>query len=133
MEGIATDKKKKIDYDNEQDPDWFSYLHENLENPIDFGSSFPGSSWSYARKDSLFDHEDGLKLPDDQLHQEVMKHLYESKEVDASLIEVIVLSGNVQLNGKVHSEKAKNRAGEIVSSLHGVWRVDNKLIIEQPS
>ncbi|WP_408095833.1 BON domain-containing protein [Peredibacter sp. HCB2-198] len=134
MEEIIFRKKKpKIDYENEEDQDWISYLHENLERPLDFGSSFPGSSWSYKRKDSLFDHEDGLKRPDDQLHQDIMKHLYDSKEVDASLIETIVLSGNVLLNGKVHSEQAKRRAEEIVSSLPGVWRVENKLIIEQPS
>ena len=134
MEEIIFRKKKpKIDYENEEDQDWFKYLHENLETPESFGSSFPNSSWSYHRRDSLFDHEDGLKRPDSVLHSDIMKSLYESKEIDASLIEVIVLSGNVLLNGKVQSSLAKSRAEEIVSKLPGVWAVENQLEVEQSS
>jgi len=134
MEDIPLKKKKqKIDYDDEEEQDWIDYLHENLEPSRSFGSAFPNSSWSYHRRDSLFDSEDGLKKPDDVLHQAIMKCLYESKEVDASLIEVIVLSGNVLLNGKVQSLHDKQKAEELVSSLQGVWAVKNQLVIDQPS
>ncbi|WPU66854.1 BON domain-containing protein [Peredibacter starrii] len=130
---IIPKKKNKIDYDDNEDQDWFSYLHENIETHTPLGSPFPGSSWSYERRDSLFDHEDGLKKPDDELHWEIMRKLYENKCVDASLIVVIVLNGNVQLNGKVRSEEAKKNAERVVTMLPGVWRVENKLIVEQPS
>ena len=130
---IVPEKKVKIDYEDDEDQDWFSYLHENLEKRTPLGSPFPDSSWNYERKDSIFDHKDALKKPDDELHWEVMKKLYESKCVDASLIIVIVLNGNVQLNGKVHSGEAKKTAEDTVSKLPGVWRVENLLKVEQPS
>lgn len=134
MEEISFKKKKpKIDYENEEEQDWINYLHENLEPSTSFGSSFPNSNWSYHRRDSLFDHEDGLKKPDEVLHSDIMRSLYESEEVDASLIEVIVLSGNVLLNGKVQTLSAKQKAEEIVSSLTGVWAVTNQLVLDQPS
>lgn len=133
MEETSPQKKMKIDYDDEGDQDWFSYLHENLSYPSKLGSAFPDSSWSYETRDSLFDHEDGLKRSDDSLHWEIMNKLYENKEVDASLIIVIVQNGNVQLSGKVQSERAKRKAQEIVTALQGVWRVDNRLVIDQPS
>lgn len=134
MEGILFRKKKKIDYDNEDDQDWMHYLNENLNNDThSLGSPFPDSSWSYHRKDSLFDTPDGLKKPDDDLHEAVVKKLYESKEVDASLIEVIVLNGHVLLTGKVQSEKAKEKVTELICNLDGVWKVENQLVVSQLS
>lgn len=134
MEGILFRKKKKIDYDNEDDQDWTQYLHQNLDNDFhSLGSPFPSSSWSYQRKDSPFDTPDRLKKSDDDLHEDVVKKLYESKDVDASLIEVIVLNGHVLLTGKVQSEKAKAKVTELICNLDGVWKLENQLIVSQLS
>lgn len=135
MEGTSFRKMKQaIDYDNEEDHDWFDYLHEQV-GPIssNLGSPFPDSSWSYARHDSLFDHEDNLKRSDDTIREEILKALYENQQVDASLIKVIVINANVLLEGKVFSNKARSKAQEIVANVPGVWKVENQLIIEQLS
>ena len=106
MESRVYFRKRDIDYDNEPDQDWVKYLHENLEHY---------ESWGI--------HKD----EDDELHSEIVKALYDSKDVDASLIEVDVQSGHIFLTGKVFFESDKKKVDNIIKQNFKVWKIESQL------
>lgn len=123
-------KKNEIDYDNEGDQDWITYLDQNIAHQESKDVPFPDSSWSYATHDSHFDEEDALKRKDENLKQHVLNALYLHEEIDASQIEIEVVSGNVLLSGKVPQESMKLKTTELINKLKGVWSVTNKLVTQ---
>lgn len=135
MENLFQRKSKKntIDYENNEEQDWISYIHRNLTHDLDRDVPFPDSSWSYARHDSVFEMHDALKKSDDSLREDVNNALYESKSVDASCIHVEVINGNVALSGDVSSSEAKEKAQKVVEKVDGVWKVSNELRVVLPS
>lgn len=129
MENLFRVKSKKIpiDYENNEEQDWIDYIHRNLNRDLDHDVPFPDSSWSYARHDSVFERQNGLKRSDSDLREEVNAALYEAKELDASNVKVEAINGNVILSGNVRSEELKVRAQKIAQSVEGVWKVINDL------
>jgi osmotically-inducible protein OsmY len=100
-------------------------------------SPFPGSSWSYAENEWYMRPADGRnfygkgpkgwKRADERIHEDVCEALYQSWEVDASNIEVVVKDGHVYLQGTVSSRNTKRRAEETVEFISGVADVINEL------
>ena len=121
-------------YDSEegQEDSWVAYLRRNFQHPVGEESPFPYSSWSYARHDSPFEKEEETeKKSDSDLHDELLKALYEYPDIDASNIKTIVLNGIVCLFGTVKTLLEKNEAERIVARMPGVWKVRNELEIEE--
>lgn len=123
-------------YDSEegQEDSWVDYLRRNLQHPVGEESPFPYSSWSYTRHDSPFEKEEdesSVKKSDSEIHDEVLKLLYENPDVDASNIKTIVLNGIVCLFGTVKTLLEKNEASRIISKMPEVWNVRNELKIEE--
>jgi osmotically-inducible protein OsmY len=122
----------------EEENDWFSYLHRNVSQQAGKDSPFPDSSWSYARGDSTFEEDHsgkgpkGWKRSDEQIQDLCSEALYHSPEVDASDIEVIVLNGVVSLTGSVSSRNEKKEAQRLLEYIPGVWDVQNQLVINMP-
>ncbi len=117
-----------------QEDSWVGYLRRNLEHPVGEESPFPDSSWSYTRHDSPFenqDQEDPEKKSDPAIHDEVLKVLYDTSDIDASNIRTIVLNGIVCLFGTVKTLLEKKEAERVVTRLPGVWNVRNELKIEE--
>lgn len=102
---------------DEEEDDWIGYLHRNLKHVEGEDTPFPGSSWSYDQTDA-------------ELHDEVLKKLYQSPGVDASKIKVTVVNRGVHLSGLVDSESARTRAFQVVKNIPDVWQVWNHLEIE---
>lgn len=122
-------------YDSEegQEDSWVDYLRRNLQHPVGEESPFPYSSWSYTRHDSPFEKEENesVKKSDSEIHDEVLKLLYENPDLDASNIKTIVLNGIVCLFGTVKTLLEKNEAFRIISKMPEVWNVRNELKIEE--
>jgi hypothetical protein len=94
---------------------WPLYLRRNFEHRAVEQCPFPYSAWSFQEHD------------DHSLTETILTELYKSSEVDASLIQVYVVSGHVVLEGEVSSEREKEKTLRIVQGIEGVWRIDNKL------
>jgi hypothetical protein len=123
-------------YDEEDsgEESWVNYIRRNLKHPTGEESPFPYSSWSYTRHDSPFEKDDEEQLEnrsDATIHEDAIKALYESEDLDASHIKLIVLNGIVLLFGTVSTLLEKNQAQRIVQSLPGVWNVRNEITIEK--
>src|SRR5690606_35612015 len=95
-------------YDEEEgeEDSWVNYLRRNLSHPAGIESPFPYSSWSYATGGSYFDHKDEksdetFETSDQNIHDNVVRALYENELIDASNIRVVVLNGIVCLFGTV--------------------------------
>lgn len=120
------------EYKEDDEQDWIRYLDQNFVYGKDRTIPFPHSNWNYARHESPFDHCDGLKEADEDVHAQVIQKLYESTEVDASLIKVDVLNGHVFLEGGVFHETEREAAEKLVSQIPGVWKVVNNIKILLP-
>lgn len=69
----------------------------------------------------------GYERSDDRLKEQVCDALAEDDDLDASDIEVNVISGEVTLDGRVDSRWAKRHAEDCVESLAGVKHCQNNL------
>jgi len=64
---------------------------------------------------------------DDRIYDTVRRRLAEDVEVKGAGFDVIVKKGVVTLQGRVHDEKAREKAARIAKKVKGVTSVDNKL------
>ena len=64
---------------------------------------------------------------DDRIYDAVRRRLAEDVDVKGAGFEVIVKKGAVTLQGRVHDERAREKAARIVKKVKGVTSVDNKL------
>ena len=64
---------------------------------------------------------------DDRIYDAVRRRLAEDVDVKGAGFEVIVKNGAVTLQGRVHDERAREKAARIVKKVKGVTSVDNKL------
>ncbi len=66
---------------------------------------------------------------DDKIYDDVHLKLANDPDVKGAGLEVIVKAGVVTLRGKVHDEKAKEKAQKLTKSVKGVVSVTNELKI----
>jgi osmotically-inducible protein OsmY len=64
---------------------------------------------------------------DDRIYDEVRKKLAVDVDVNGGGLDVIVKNGAVILRGRVHSNKAKEKAQKLAKKVKGVVSVDNQL------
>ncbi len=64
---------------------------------------------------------------DDRIYDAVRRRLAEDVDVKGAGFEVVVKKGAVTLHGRVHDEKAREKAARITKKVKGVTSVDNKL------
>ena len=64
---------------------------------------------------------------DDRIYDAVRRRLADDVDVKGAGFEVAVKKGAVTLLGRVHDEKAREKAARIVKKVKGVTSVDNKL------
>jgi osmotically-inducible protein OsmY len=64
---------------------------------------------------------------DDRIYDTVRRRLADDVDVKGAGFDVIVKKGAVTLQGRVHDEKAREKAARIVKKVKGVTNVDNKL------
>jgi osmotically-inducible protein OsmY len=64
---------------------------------------------------------------DDRIYDAVRRRLAEDVDVKGAGFEVAVKKGAVTLMGRVHDEKAREKAARITKKVKGVTSVDNKL------
>ncbi len=64
---------------------------------------------------------------DDRIYDAVRRRLADDADVKGAGFEVIVKKGAVTLQGRVHDEKAREKAARIAKKVKGVTSVDNKL------
>ena len=64
---------------------------------------------------------------DDKIYDNVRTKLANDVDVRGAGIDVTVKAGAVTLKGRVHDEKAKERATKVAKSVKGVTTVDNQL------
>ena len=64
---------------------------------------------------------------DDRIYDAVRRKLADDVDVKGAGFEVIVKNGAVTLQGRVHDERAREKAARIVKKVKGVTSVDNKL------
>jgi osmotically-inducible protein OsmY len=64
---------------------------------------------------------------DDRIYDAVRRRLADDVDVKGAGFEVVVKKGAVTLLGRVHDEKAREKAARIVKKVKGVVSVENKL------
>jgi osmotically-inducible protein OsmY len=64
---------------------------------------------------------------DDQIYDEVRRRLANDVDVKGGGLEVIVKNGVVTLRGRVHDNKAKEKAEKLTKKVKGVTGVTNEL------
>jgi osmotically-inducible protein OsmY len=64
---------------------------------------------------------------DDRIYDAVRRKLADDVDVKGAGFEVVVKKGAVTLLGRVHDEKAREKAARIVKKVKRVTSVDNKL------
>jgi osmotically-inducible protein OsmY len=64
---------------------------------------------------------------DDRIYDAVRRKLADDVDVKGAGFEVTVKKGAVTLQGRVHDEKAREKAARIAKKVKGVTGVDNKL------
>ena len=64
---------------------------------------------------------------DDRIYDAVRRKLADDADVKGAGFEVTVKKGAVTLQGRVHDEKAREKAARIAKKVKGVTGVDNKL------
>ena len=74
----------------------------------------------------------GYVRSDERIREDVSDRLTDDWLVDASNIEVTVVSGEVTLSGTVDSRQAKRRAADCAENVSGVHNVQNNLRVQQP-
>jgi hyperosmotically inducible protein len=66
---------------------------------------------------------------DDRIYDEIRRRLANDITVKGAGLDVTVKSGAVTLRGKVHNDKAREKAEQIAKKVKGVVSVDNKLTL----
>ena len=64
---------------------------------------------------------------DDRIYDDVRRKLADDADVRGAGLDVTVKSGAVTLRGRVHTDKAKEKAEKITKKVKGVTKVDNQL------
>ena len=64
---------------------------------------------------------------DDRIYDEVRRKLADDTDVKGAAIEVTIAKGAITLKGRVHDEKAREKATRIAKKVKGVTTVDNQL------
>jgi osmotically-inducible protein OsmY len=64
---------------------------------------------------------------DDRIYDAVRRKLADDADVKGAGFEVTVKNGAVTLQGRVHDERAREKAARIAKKVKGVTSVDNKL------
>jgi osmotically-inducible protein OsmY len=64
---------------------------------------------------------------DDRIYDDVRRRLADDVDVKGAAIEVTITKGAVTLKGRVHDEKAREKATRIAKKVKGVTTVDNQL------
>ena len=64
---------------------------------------------------------------DDRIYDTVRRRLAEDADVKGAGFDVSVKKGAVTLQGRVHDERAREKAARIAKKVKGVTSVDNKL------
>jgi osmotically-inducible protein OsmY len=64
---------------------------------------------------------------DDRIYDDVRRRLADDADVKGAAIEVTVKNGAITLKGRVHDEKAREKATRITKKVKGVTTVDNQL------
>jgi hypothetical protein len=72
----------------------------------------------------------GYQRSDDRIKEDVSEALSRDGDLDASEIEVIVVSGEVTLEGTVPDRESKRLAEDLAEDLPGVKQVQNRLRVE---
>ena len=67
------------------------------------------------------------KSIDDRIYDEVRRKLALDVDVKGAAFDVTVKNGAVTLQGRVHTNKAKEKAEKITKKVKGVMSVDNQL------
>lgn len=67
------------------------------------------------------------KATDDRIYDDVRRRLADDPEVKGAAIEVTITNGAITLKGRVHDEKAREKATRITKRVKGVTTVDNQL------
>lgn len=75
----------------------------------------------------------GYSRSDDRIQEDVSEALMRDRSVDASEIEVSVMSGNVTLRGSVNDKWMKRRAEDCAEEVSGVKNVKNELEVRRES
>ena len=73
--------------------------------------------------------EDGYILPDEHARQRAVARLAEDEGLDASDVEVRVLSGKLILSGRVSDASAKARVEQLCTGIAGVTGIENALLV----
>ena len=116
-----------LEVEEPKEDDFVSYIHRNLHPYFGEESPFPGSEWSYTKRESVFDREE---TSDFELHQDAVNALYGCEDIDASQINVNVINGVVILSGYVKSEYEKQTAQKVIGDLAGVWNIRNEIQLD---
>ena len=66
---------------------------------------------------------------DDRIYDEVRRRLANDADVKGAALDVTVKTGAVTIQGRVHDQKAKEKAERIAKKVKGVVSVDNQLKI----
>jgi osmotically-inducible protein OsmY len=64
---------------------------------------------------------------DDRIYDAVRRKLADDADVKGAGFEVTVKNGAVTLQGRVHDERAREKAARLAKKIKGVTSVDNKL------
>ena len=68
-------------------------------------------------------------LSDDRIYDEVRRRLANDIDVKGGGLDVSVKNGEVTLRGKVHDNKAREKAEKLTKKVKGVVKVENQLTI----
>jgi hypothetical protein len=88
------------------------------------------SAWS-KRIDHRGKGPRGYKRSDDRIHEDVCDALYQSPDIDASEIEVIVEEGVVTLKGAVDNRDIKRLAERVIEIVPGIHDVHNEIRVRR--
>lgn len=66
---------------------------------------------------------------DDRIYDEVRRKLANDIDVKGGGLDVAVKNGDVTLRGRVHDNKAREKATKLTKKVKGVVKVDNELTI----
>jgi osmotically-inducible protein OsmY len=64
---------------------------------------------------------------DDRIYDAVRRKLADDADVKGAGFTVLVKNGAITLEGRVHDEKAREKAARVAKKVKGVTTVDNKL------
>jgi osmotically-inducible protein OsmY len=64
---------------------------------------------------------------DDRIYDAVRRKLADDADVKGAGFSVLVKNGAITLEGRVHDEKAREKAARLAKKVKGVTTVDNKL------